>query len=496
MNITVNRNEKTPLYIQISQQIKRMIFEGSLVDGYMLPSERALAAELGVHRNTIVRAYSELKDGGLLSSCQGQGYRVTYHNIFSGMVKKPVNWESLIKEEYMRIKTDFDELFSKSYEGSIISFAGGVAAREAYPLSEMTEVFGRILTGRHDNAYFYTPYQGNKELREEIARFLDKKGIQVKCGNIQIFSENNQALDFILTLTLMPGDKVIIPEPLSPDIYRTIQLAGGIVVTVPVDENGMVCERLEPLIEQEKPRYIYVDSSFNNPTGVILSLERRKKLLEISYKYRIPIIEEDEGSELYYKGKMMPSLKSMDTGNNVIYMYSFSLTMVPGAGISFVAADKRITERLSRLISVRLVTLDWASQMLMLEYMKEGLFYSRLNTFREICRSKRDIMYEQLEIMKQRFDIEFSLPEGGVYFWIRLPDGIDAKRLLKEAQKQGVTFIPGYVFYPEKPAGNNYIRLNFSYPDREEIEPGMLKLSHAIDKMRHGKAGELMRDEV
>lgn len=178
----------------------------------------------------------------------------------------------------------------------------------------------------------------------------------------------------------------------------------------------------------------------------------------------------------------VPSIKSMDTGNNVIYMYSFSLTMIPGIGLSFIVADRNIIERLSKLISVRMVTLDWASQVLVLECMREGLFYKRLEIFRQICREKRDLMCRYLDDMAMEFDLEYKKPDGGVYIWVKLPEGIDSRILLDEAQKEGVTFIPGHVFYPQRFVGYNYIRLNYSYPLKSEIESGMDKLGNILKK--------------
>lgn len=475
MNITINREDKIPLYIQISSQLKKMIFSGKLVNGSKLPSERQLADNLKVHRNTIIRAYNELKDENLISSYQGQYYYVNFGTMYYGMVKKPVNWEALIKDEYISFDSDFDELFNKSYEKDIISFGGGVAARELYPHEEIVSVFEDILTERKDRAYFYTPYQGDVELRKEIVSFLSNKGIISSLGNIQLFTENNQAFDFLMTLMLLPGDKVIVPEALSPDIYRAIQFAGGNLITVPMDEDGMICDNLGALIEKEKPKFIYVDSSFNNPTGTILSLERRKNLLELSYKYRIPIIEEDEGSELYYDTDSIPSIKSMDTGHNVIYMYSFSLTMMPGAGISFIIADIGVIRRLSELVSMKIVSLDWVPQMLLLEYMKQGLYHERLGGFRKLYHHKRDLMCRYLREYGGDIGMEYVKPKGGVFLWIKLPSGIDGRELLSEVQKSGVTFIPGYVFYPQRHRGNDYIRLNFSYPTEAQIKEGTIK---------------------
>ena len=283
-----------------------------------------------------------------------------------------------------------------------------------------------------------------------------------------------------MTLMLQPGDKVIVPEALSPDIYRAIQFAGGQLLTVPMDEDGMICENLGPLIEKEKPKFMYVDSSFNNPTGTILSLERRKMLLELSYKYRVPIIEEDEGSELYYDIDILPSIKSMDTGHNVIYMYSFSLTTMPGTGLSFVAADTNVVKKLSELVSMKIVSLDWVPQKLLLAYMRSGVFQERLDGFRDLCRKKRDLMYAILSGSTGELGLKCDLPKGGVYLWVKLPTGIDGRELLKEVQKAGVTFIPGYVFYPQSHRGNDHIRLNFSYPTEKEIETGMTEICTKI----------------
>lgn len=480
MKIIVDRNEKTPLYIQISDQIKTMIFDGSIVNGSKLPSERGLAEQLDIHRNTVVRAYTELRDQGLISSYQGKSYHVTYGTMYYGMVKKPVNWEALIKDEYISLESDFDELFNKTYESNIISFGGGLAARELYPREEIVDTFDRMLEQRKNKAYFYTPYQGDHDLRKEITSFMRTKGIMTKPANIQLFTENNQAMDFIMTLMLEPGDNVIVPEILSPDVYRTIQFAGGNLITVPMDEDGMICDNIEALIQKTKPRFIYADSSFNNPTGVMLSLERRKLLLELSYKYRVPIIEEDEGSELCYDVPAIPSIKSMDTGNNVIYMYSFGLTMIPGAGMSFVIADTSVIRRMSEMISMKVVSLDWMQQMLLLEYMRNGMFYERLDGFRDIYKKKRDLMYSYMEEIINDTGAVCRKPMGGVYLWVKLPPGMNGKTLLNEMQQEGVTFIPGYVFHPEKHKGNGYIRLNYSYPTEEQIREGMVKLGEKI----------------
>lgn len=483
MNMTIDRHAATPIYIQISDQIRRGIFNGSLVDGYLLPSERKLAADLGIHRNTVTRAYLDLKGEGLIEARQGQGYRVHYQSIFEEMNrewirKKPVHWEALIEDRYEDIRSSFDELYHMSYEEDLIPLGGGVAAREPYPAEEIAEYFEKVLKGK---TYFHSPYQGDPDLRREIAGLLELRGIRVREANIQIFSEGNQTMDFLNSLLLSPGDAVITPELMSADVYRSIQLSGGRIVPVPMDGEGMICDHLDALIEKHRPKYLYVDSSFNNPTGAVLSIQRRQKLLELSYRYRLPIIEEDESSDLFYGEQAPPSIRSMDTGSNVIYLFSFSLTFRPGLSISFVTADRSITERLHNMVSVRLAALDWAPQMIMLEYLRNGQYLSRLEEYRRICRGKRDRMDQHLQRLATRFRIRYEKPVGGVYFWVKLPDDMQASALLERAQQLGVTFIPGELFDPAHAKGRNHIRLNFSYPSLEQIDRGMQMLEQAME---------------
>lgn len=484
MKLLIDKKLKTPVYLQIVSQIKRMIISGDLASGYALPSERSLAKDLGVHRNTVVRAYTELKADGLITSYQGVGYRVLYRRNEKKGLRKSVNWPSQIKEEYLELESAFDDLFIKAQTESKISFAAGMAAGEVYGQDEVADCLAKIMAAGNRPSYFYTPYQGDLELRREIAAFMRTKGVLTNPGQIQIFSENNQALDFLVTLLLLPGDKIFTDESTSPDVYRAIELAGGEIVPVPMDEEGMICDCLEPLIELHRPRFIYINCSYHNPTGIVLSMERRKKLLELSYQYRIPIVEEDEASELYFEGTKMPSLKSMDPGENVIYMYSFSLTLVPGVGISFVIAPKEVVKSLSNLVSVRLVTLDWTPQHLACQYLKDGTFAEKLEDFRQIYKRKRDLMCACLDRAKEIVDIAYQKPKGGVYLWVKLPAALDVVRLTKEAEQRGVSFIPGAIFFPGKDPGGNYIRLNYSYPTEEQIKKGMELLIKSMQKIQ------------
>ncbi|MGN0659478.1 MAG: PLP-dependent aminotransferase family protein [Emergencia sp.] len=487
MRISINKELRTPLYWQIADQIKAMILGGQLTNGAVLPSERSLAALLGVHRNTVIKAYGLLKDMELVDSVQGVGYRVTYESseFYEPDVRKKVNWSTIIKDEYQDMEHTFDDIFQRFGEENHISLSTGMAPA-VYDEEELAAAMASILQEEGRRHFFLSPYQGDMTLRQRIITYLRTKGIQAGISQVQILSETNQALDFIITAILKEGDKVIIEEPVSPDVYRVIELAGCRAVTVPVDENGMVCDNLEALIETHRPKFIYVNSSYHDPTGNILSVERRRKLLEVSNRYRLPIIEEDAASELSFEENFLPAIKSMDRSDNVIYIYSFALTFIPGLSMAFVVAPEKLIKSLSYLVSIRIMSLDWLTQKLLARYLTDGKYYENAEKIAKLNKEKRDIMCSYLDRLKP-LGVSYQKPRGGVYVWCRLPAGIDSKEVVSACDKRGVSIIPGEIFYPHRNGGQNHVRLNFSYETESRLRLGMENFNDVICRLSRGE---------
>ncbi len=485
MNIVVDKAGGAPLYWQISDQIKKMILCGNLTDGVILPSERVLAERLDVHRNTVIKAYGRLKDDELIDSIQGVGYRVTYKETekTGRELKRKVNWSTMIKGEYQNMEFTFDDFFQHFAEGEAISLSTGIPSL-VYDEDTVAANLAEILSSEHEQSFFLTPYQGDLSLRHRIIAFLRTKGIRANIGQVQVLSETNQALDFLVAAMLSPGDKVIIEEPVSPDVYRVIELAGCETVTVPLDEDGILCDHLDALIEMHRPKFIYVNSSFHDPTGSVISVERRKKLLELSSQYRIPILEEDAASELAFDVDHLPTIKSMDTCENVIYIYSFSLTFIPGLSMAFVVAPEKLIKSLSYLVSIRMMSLDWMTQKLLAKYLENGEYYENLKKIKKLNQEKCQLMCQRLEPLKS-LGIQFEKPKGGVYIWCRLPNHIDCRDVVQLCRRNGVALMPGTIFFPKKNQGQQYLRLNYSYETVERIERGMdifVETIHALAK--------------
>lgn len=498
MNIKIDKQKKIPVYLQIAEQIRAQILCGTIPEGSTLPSERALAQMLAVHRNTVVKAYTELKSDDWIESRQGVGYvvvsrtsmpdepefvpeRIVVGDNTEIKRSKRVNWIGEIKDEYLDLEKTFDDLFQRFTDETRYSLGSGIASYEVFDREKVADDIAHLLTESGKSQYFYSPYKGDRFLRQKLVSFLSTKGIKASAGEIQILSETNQALDFIATLLVRKGDAVLMEEPVSPDAYRTMELAGGRIYTIPVDQDGMRCDILESLVIQKKPRLIFVNSSFHDPTGNILSLERRRKIIEISNTYRIPVVEEDAASELVYEGEKLPPIKTLDTSGNVIYIYSFSLSFLPGLTIAFVVADKELIGSLSYLVSIRLMSTDWMTQKLLGLYLDNGTYYRELEAFRRNYAEKQKLVCEKLDGMKH-LGIEYHRPRGGIYIWCRLPDGVDSKTFINRAYNMGVSLLPGYVFYPRRNGGRNYIRINYSYESKERLAAGMDIMRKALEE--------------
>lgn len=473
MKININHDSKIPTYMQIAGQIKQEILTGELALASVLPSERALAQILGVHRNTVSKAYAELKSEGVIGSRQGVGYIVAGRREASQDDRpKKVNWKAEIAARYLDMEVTFDDIFQRFANKDKISMGSGLPSPGMYDEQDVAARLARIICDEGKTQYFYSPYKGDKALRQKLIPFLGTKGIKATTGQIQILTETNQAIDFIVTLLVKPGDVVVMEEPVSPDAYRTMELAGAKVMTVPVDEDGMDTDALAELLCRMHPRLIYVNSSFHDPTSTVLSLARREKIIELSNRYRIPIVEEDAASELVYDGPKLPPIKSLDTMGNVIYIYSFSLTFVPGLTLAFVVANRDFIESLSYLVSVRMMSVDWISQKLIAEYLEDGMYYTILEKICESNSRKQRLVCDALDGLKE-YGISYFRPRGGEYIWCKLPDGVDSKEFVERAYKAGISLIPGYVFYPLKNGGRNHIRINFTYESEERLAEGV-----------------------
>jgi DNA-binding transcriptional MocR family regulator len=491
MDITIKKGIHVPIYVQIKNRIREQILTEELVDGIKLPSERALAEQLGVHRNTVIKAYEELIGAGLLkSSVSPRGYFVTYLPAGKGRKKFPFSHKKypgalnlMLKEEYLHMDTLFSRLFyggsGDSASAGFISLAADIISPDLYPRDQINEILEDIIhSGKYD-WFGFSPAQGIPQLIDNIRRLLGLKNVRASSKEIQIVSETYEAMQCIVRMCLSPNDSIIVEEPICPDMFRVLELMNIHVITVPMDEYGMETRYLEGLILKYQPKLIYTIPNFHYPTGAVMSLSRRYQLLELSYRYDIPIIEEDCDSSLRYEGAQVPLLKALDTMGNVIYVSSFIGTICPGIRIAYMVASEKIIQNVSMIMENTQMFINPLGQLIASEFIERGYIYSYIEKLKEFGLANRNHLCSLLSNIGD-IDFKFTVPKGGTALWCYINETVNPQKLLYNSIQAGVSYVPGNLFFPFKNRGDNYIRLCYGNATRDELTEGVSRLAEAI----------------
>lgn len=484
MNLIINRDVDTPIYLQVKKQIQDMIHSGTLREGFKLPPERKLAESLGINRSTVLKAYQELKADGLIGSHVGKGTEVLRQPIdYPSASEKqvyPIYWNQFFNSIPVssgdRIIADIMEINSRE---NIISFAAGIPSPDLYPVRIMEKIHMELYKSSGYEIFLHGPVDGHYPLRESISKMLSDKGIISGPREIMILSGSQQGIDLASRVFLSPDDVVFVEEPTYLGAIQIFRNHGARIIGVPIDSDGMRVDILESLLGRYKPKFIYTIPTFQNPSGAVMSMERRYKLLELAYSYQVPILEDDPYGELRYEGKFLPPLKSIDSHGYVMYLSTFSKTVFLGLRIGWLSAPPQVISRFSLSKQASDLHANTLSQWLFDSFLRNGLYRGHIDMVCKEYTRKRDIMLNALEKYKVP-DMSWNNPNGGFYIWLKVPDRINLSKLLAQAAAKGVAFVPGEAFYPNGGQMGNYIRLNFSFPKAEQIETGIKKLMEGV----------------
>ena len=348
-------------------------------------------------------------------------------------------WEHRFAQRTERMSgSAIRELLKLTESPDIISFAGGLPAPEIFPVDEYLAATERVLRGEDGPlALQYSTTEGYRPLREMIAQRTSRYGIHVTGDNVLITSGSQQALDLLGKIFINRGDRILVEAPTYLGALQAWNAYGAEYVTVPTDEYGMDTDELEKAL-RTGPKFIYALPNFQNPTGVTLSLERRKRLVELAEQYGVPIIEDDPYGQLRYEGEHLPSLVTLDaqlkdhcdlcyTGN-VIYLSTFSKTLAPGIRVAWVIAPPNVIRKLVLAKQGADLQTSTINQVVTYEMTREGFLDRHIKTIRDIYRARRDAM---LSAMQEHFphSVQWTKPEGGLFLWGILPEGLNARRV-------------------------------------------------------------------
>ncbi|MFK7691166.1 PLP-dependent aminotransferase family protein [Paenibacillus sp. HJGM_3] len=365
---------------------------------------------------------------------------------------------------------------------SIISFAGGLPAEDFFPLEAVQEAFERVFR-QGKGALQYGLTEGYTPLREAICRRMAAKAIEVRPDHMLITTGSQQAIDLLTRVFLSPGDTVLVENPTYLAALQIFQASGVQVVGVEADGDGMLPDDLLAKLERHAAKLVYVTPTFANPTGKVWSRERRLALLEACKPRNVLILEDDPYGDIRFdpEGDYPPifSLDRHPDDCGVVYTSTFSKTVVPALRTGWVIGDSRVIQMMTRAKQAA----DLHSSTLDQQALHQLLTHFDLDAHIRIIRAEYERRMQRMKALlsEARFaDLRWREPAGGMFFWVELPEAIDATALLQHAVQQGVAFVPGRDFYAEQPRANT-LRLNFTHTPPELVGVGMDRLAAALE---------------
>jgi 2-aminoadipate transaminase len=401
-------------------------------------------------------------------------------------------WKSRYAQRTKNLKSSaIRELLKITQKPEVISFAGGLPAPDVFPLDRFQEACRRVLELNGHQALQYSATEGYEPLREMIARHIARYGIKARSENVLITSGSQQALDLIGKLFINPGDRVLVEAPTYLGALQAFSVYGAEYISVESDDDGLRTEFLEEPLRQG-PKFMYVLPNFQNPGGTTLSEGRRHQLVLLADKYGIPIVEDDPYGQLRYEGEHLPPLVVIDRENlrrdagysigNVIYLSTFSKTLAPGLRLGWIVAPPDVIAKLVQLKQGADLHTSTFTQVVAYEVAKDNFLDEHVKLIRKVYRERRDVM---LDALKRYFpsEVTWTHPQGGLFLWTTLPEGMDCHKLFEIALKENVAFVPGDCFYAGNgfsQEGTRHMRLNFSYGQPDQIREGIRRLSVAI----------------
>lgn len=377
--------------------------------------------------------------------------------------------------------SEIREILKLTTQPEIISFAGGLPAPEFFPIEELKKVDAEILEKEGMQAVQYGTTEGYLPLREKIVEHMKTAfGVDCSAEELMITSGSQQGLSLLSQIFLDPDDVVLVESPTYLGAINAFTLQHPRFIEVPTDEQGIIPEALEKILQEhgKAVRLMYVIPEFQNPTGITWTEERRKAFMKVVGAYDFPIIEDDPYGELRYDGEKMKALKSLDTKGQLIFLGSFSKIFMPGLRLAWMAASPEILDKAVKLKQAVDLQSSSFAQRQAYYYMKRYDINEHVRNLVQVYGKRRTLM---CETMKQYFPqgVTFTYPEGGLFTWVTLPEGMDATALMPKVLAEKVAYVPGGPFYPHG-GHRNHFRLNYSNMPEDRIVEGVKRLAAVL----------------
>jgi DNA-binding transcriptional MocR family regulator len=461
-----------PIYRQLAQALSNAIRSRRIAVGTRLPSERLCAQGLGLSRTTVTAAYQELKQLGLTRAYVGHGAVV----IADDPGRAPIG------------AIRWSQLASRSAQGSLassvasnpelISFGDGWMHPSLIPAAALAACTSRALRDSQPVSIAAASL-GLRDLRATLVETMADMGIQARLGEVLVTGGAQQGLNVVARALLSPGDTVICEEVSWHGAARAFRAAGAAVAGVAMDHEGVEPDALEESLVRLRPKFVYLIPAFQCPTGRLLGLERRRRILAICARMRTPIVESHVYGDISF-GDSLPSLKSLDSAGIVIHQGSASKTISPALRVGWLVAPPAAMELLLPAKASLDLSTPALTQATLSGFLSSGAYVRHRPRLRDELRTRRDNMIAALATYCPQ--LHYAVPEGGLYIWAQLPSGIGAREFEAAASAEGVSVRGGHSFLVA--AGeSNHVRLCFAASAQDQMNPGAQRLGTVLQRM-------------
>jgi len=475
--IALSKGNGQPLFMQLHEQIVDRIAAGELTVGTRLPPVRRLAAQLGINHMTVAKAYKDLAEAGFVEGRAGGGthVRAPYGaGPRRGREPETATADSLLSER----------LYELSHAPGVISFTTNYPAPDSDCTKEFEICLQSVIADGLSPYFAYDPPNGRLGFRRSIAEYLAQQGLTVSPEDVIVTSGAQQAIELVIRLLVPHGSPVIVERPTYYGVINALRSVGARILEVPLEADGIDIEKLEAHLARHRPRLIYTNPTFQNPTGVTTSIEKRRSILALARKHGVAILEDDHNSELRYSGTPVPSIRSLsEPGDNVFFVRGFGKVFLPGTRLGYVVAPSLARRPMLALKAHSDLHTNGIMQEAMMRFLARKNYPKFLDGMKKTYAVKQRKLISSLAAGMPPGTL-IGNPEGGLSLWVTLPEGTEVSELYYRAVRRGVAFVAGEVFYASH-VNPRTLRVSFGLLKDDVLEEGVDRLcSVAKDLMR------------
>jgi DNA-binding transcriptional MocR family regulator len=488
--IKIERESKKALFRQIMDQIIDLVESGILKSGDRLPASRSMAESVGVDRSTVYKAYQELWARGYLESRPGAYSTIRKRARRATRTSKPqkgvIDWPARmtpasgdVYDSYIKEKT----FFPHSIGPEVINFVPLSPDSRLFPMEAFRKCMNHVLSWKGVELLKYGSPFGYEPLREFIAERMQLHGVSVDVHEIMISTGAQNGIELLLKLLVQPGSCVVFESPTYSRAVDIFRMASVKLIEVPMISDGMDLEALETLMNIESPALVYTIPNFHNPTGITTNQDHRERLLGICRQHGVPLVEDGFEEEMKYFGKAVLPIKSMDRGQVVIYLGTFSKVLFPGLRIGWIAADRTCIEHLFPIQRASILSGNLLDQAALDHFCRSGYYDLHIKRMHRVYRRRMLTALREMKACFRQKRISWTRPAGGYTIWIQLKGlSMSEADVVAHILHHGVMVLPGSTHFYGQPDGI-YFRLSIAELDEAAIETGIKRLGSSLDQL-------------